>query len=224
MQVFKIGAATAISEEALEARIESMRLTKETKMITPVETAIKNVLLERQLVAYHHIYPFVTSDFTFHKPDFVVPQINIDGKWLTFECHVFSTDENNRVPLKECLVSNGFKSVWGDYFNIVTVNSNSTRKMERISGMRRKDFADKHVQLPYLRMRTEEVESIIGKRINKWVREGAYSKFHSKTEMKECILEAMRMKAQQDELKETLRACAPNIPIALISTARQNKH
>lgn len=196
------------TQREVEAYFRNRKLWDFTKVKGPTEKAIKKVLLELRpsVDVYYHVFPFPVSEFCWHRPDFLVPQIQVDGKYLVLDPHHFMTDETGKATKEEVATWSGFRMEWGKDFYQIMISSNRKRKLKWQTDLGLGAFADEAWRVPNHGSNSDEIVPVIKKRLRALTQNGkAVAPSYSKEVLVECLIRAERLRITQEELFAELR-------------------
>jgi hypothetical protein len=188
--------------------IDDKKLRRGTEVKGPIESAIKTVLLNHnpKIESYYHIFPFTTYGVTSHTPDFLLPQIKVDGKFLILNPHHFRMDGNNNILDSEIVRWTGFQKLWGDQFHNVIISSYSRKELvKQIGAKELTDFASDSWKLPNHGRDERETASVVRERLWGVFRRDdvTYVKTCPMNELAYCLQKAQRIKDMRMEFVST---------------------
>ncbi len=126
--------------------IDSKRLSFGTQIRGPLEVSVAKVLREFKLTSYYHLFPFPTSYLTMHRPDFLVPEIEINGKPLVLNPHHARVNEQTyKATEMEFLNISGFYKRYADEIYHIIISSHTRRTIEHQYGIPIDQIADEHL-------------------------------------------------------------------------------
>jgi hypothetical protein len=156
----KLAKSNAASLNAVHECLVNSELKLETKMArTPIvdehgriidlendlEKSIKEILLKdiRHLCYYELLFPLddakngSVNEFyaRSRSPDFIVPQIRINNKFLDLDPHHFGIDDDGNANMKYVAKWAEFKRTWGNNLYIVFISHNTEAEVEEQTGM-----------------------------------------------------------------------------------------
>ncbi|MGA3020838.1 MAG: hypothetical protein ABSD68_02730 [Candidatus Micrarchaeales archaeon] len=197
-----------ISPNEVRDYINTRKLRWGTRVKGPIEFAIKKVLLDQSpmIDSYYHIFPFTTDDLTWHRPDFLVPQIKVDRKFLILNPHYFRMDHEKNVLDSDIIIWTGFQKLWGHQFHNVLINSYSEKELLRQTGARDvKEFASDSWMLPNHRRHMKQMIPFIAGKFKEVFRGNnvTYDKACPTDELICCLQRAQRIRDLQMEFIAT---------------------
>jgi hypothetical protein len=192
----------SISSLKVREYIDTQKLRQGTEVKGPIEFAIKKVLLKHnpKIESYYHIFPFTTDDLTSHTPDFLLPQIKVDGKFLILNPHHFRMDDNNNILDSEIVKWTGFQKAWGHQFHNLIVSFYSQKELVKQIGVKDiKDFASGSWKLPNHGKPVKELIPVIRERLQEVFRRNdvTYNKVFPVDELVCCLQRAQRIRDLQ---------------------------
>jgi hypothetical protein len=216
----KLAKANASSLNLVHACLVNSELRPETRMArtsvpdasgkildveNDLEMSIKEILLKemRHCRCYYELtFPLDDAKNGNQKeffsrsrsPDFVIPQIRVDNKFLDLDPHHFSIDEKGYAVRKHVEKWAEFKRTWGDNLYIVFISHNTEKEVEKQTGMCVDALCDQFLHVGRRgNLQNEELNSqnkmmikgMMGGLMGKSKRQGGYANSHSEAALKE---------------------------------------
>jgi hypothetical protein len=181
--------------------IESRRVTKETVVESAVEEATKLVLIEMKLDAFYQVFPLPVEDLTWQRPDFLVPQIQVNGKYVILNPHHNEVDKEGRAVDREVRTWTGLQRVWGDCLENVILDTDGKGDWRyQMGGLQLREFGPRVWKMPNHGSGLQELKPVIKMKLELLKREGDFHPTYSTEKVAELLLRARRGRGLQEEL------------------------